>query len=202
MKGALVALVLAGPGAVEGVGQDEVPATELERPRFTFLRYQEDWSVLRGADPASLTDFWDPIKYIQLNEDGSMWVSFGGSTRLRMESWSNFTFGDTSESNDVFVLWRALLHADFHIGENVRAFIQGKIAQSSSRSLPGGRRVLDVDSIDLEQAFVDFTFPFGEDVSLKVRGPRQAFSFGKQRLVSPLSWGKWTSSKIESWTSA
>ena len=144
MRGAVIGLVLAGSGAVEALGQDGGSPAEVERPRFTFLRYREDWSVLRSADPASLTDFWDPIKYIQPNEDGSMWVSFGGSTRLRMESWSNFNFGDTSESDDVFVLWRALLHADFHVGENVRAFIQGKSAQSSSRSLPGGRRVLDV----------------------------------------------------------
>ncbi len=188
MREAVIGLVLAGSGAVDVLGQDGGSPAEVERPRFSFLRYQEDWSGLRGTDPASLTDFWDPIKYIPLNEDGSIWVSFGGSTRLRMESWSNFNFGDTSGSDDVFVLWRALLHADFHVGENVRAFIQGKSAQSSSRSLPGGRRVLDVDSIDLEQAFVDIRFPFTGDLSLTLRGPRQAFSFGKQRLVSPLPW--------------
>ncbi len=82
MRGTVIALVLAGSGVVEALGQDDASPAEVERPRYTFLRYKEDWSVLRGADPATLTDLWDPIKYIPLNEDGSMWVSFGGSTRL------------------------------------------------------------------------------------------------------------------------
>ncbi len=87
MRAAVIGLILAGAVAFVASGQDATPLAGIERPRFTFLRYQEDWSILRDADPASLTDLWDPIKYIPLNEDGSMWVSFGGSTRLRMESW-------------------------------------------------------------------------------------------------------------------
>ena len=185
IRPAVAAVLAATPGAP---GQDDIAPAELERPGYTFLRYREDWSVLRDADPSRLTDFWDPIKYVPLNEDGSIWASFGGSTRMRLESWSNFDFKPGSANDDTFVLWRALLHGDLHLGDNVRAFMQGKSAFASNRTLPGGKRPVDVDNIDLELAFADFTLPLGDDLSLTARAGRQTFLFGKQRLVSPLPW--------------
>jgi hypothetical protein len=183
--------VLASPlVAAPQEGGDAPPAEtrEVERPRFTFLRQNEDWSSLADFSPEELTDPWDRIKYVPLSEDGSIWASFGGSTRLRVESWNNFGFGSPPNDNDTFALWRALFHGDFHFGENLRVFAQGKSAFASDRDLPGGRRPLDVDSIDLEQAFADVVIPLGEDASLTLRPGRQAYSFGKQRLVSPLPW--------------
>ncbi|MHC5003647.1 MAG: alginate export family protein, partial [Planctomycetota bacterium] len=170
--------------------QDTAPAAPppFERPAFSFLRQNEDWSGLRDADPSQLTDFWDSIKHVPLNDDGSVWASFGGSSRLRLESWSGFGFGAPRDDSDTFLLWRTLLHADVHFGENVRAFVQGKSALSTDRDLPGGRRTLDVDSLDLEQAFVDFRIPIGDEAVLTLRPGRQALLFGKQRLVSPLGW--------------
>ena len=56
-----------------------------QRPTYQFLRYNEDWSALRGVSDSELTDFWDPIKYIPLSEDGETWLSTDGSIRLRYE---------------------------------------------------------------------------------------------------------------------
>ena len=39
------------------------------RPTYQFLRYNEDWSELRGVPESELTDFWDSIKYIPLSDD-------------------------------------------------------------------------------------------------------------------------------------
>ena len=183
----VLALAATGLSWSDAAGQeDDAAAPVVERPRYQFLRFNEDWSILREADPESLTDFWDPIKYVPLNEDGSIWASFGGSTQLRLEGWSSFNFAPGED--DTFLLWRMLLHGDLHFGENIRAFVEGKSAQSTDRDLPGGRRPLDVDSIDLEQAFVDVRLPFGDDAHLVFRAGRQALLFGKQRLVSPLPW--------------
>ena len=77
---------------------------------------------------------------INLNDDGSSWMTVGGHARIRVESWSNFAFGGPAEDNDTFVLFRALLHADAHISDDVRVFVQGKSALSTERELPGGRR--------------------------------------------------------------
>ena len=57
-----------------------------------FLRWKEDWSVYRGLD-RSRGDWTDPMKYVPLNEDGSVFVSFGGHVRARYEDWNNFNFG-------------------------------------------------------------------------------------------------------------
>jgi hypothetical protein len=175
-------------GVSSAAGQDQPEPAEIQRPKYSFLRSSEDWSVLKDVPRDQLTDFWDPIKYVPLNEDGSIWASFGGSARLRLESWWDFAWGTPSDADDTFLLWRALVHGDFHFGENVRAFVQGKSALSTDRDLPGGRRTLDVDTLALEAAFVDLKLSFDEDVSLVLRPGRQAILLGKQRLVSPLAW--------------
>ncbi len=176
--------------ACAATAQDTPPAPPAppasQRPTYKLLRQDEDWSFLRDADPDVPGDFFDPIKFIPLNEDGSIWASFGGHTRFRLEAWSGFNFD--SSQDDTFLLWRAFFHGDLHFGENVRVFAEGKSALSTDRDLPGGTRTVDVDTIDLEQAFVDVKVPIGADGELTFRPGRQAFAFGKQRLVSPLAW--------------
>lgn len=173
-------------------GQDEAPAStppaEIKRPKWNFLRYKEDWSGLKDAPESQLTDPWDSIKYVPLSDDGSVWASFGGHMRFRGETWSDFAFGAPADPSDTFALWRGLLHGDVHFGDNIRAFLEVKSALSTDRDLPGGRRTLDVDSLALQQGFIDLIVPFGDDASLTVRPGRQSFLFGKQRLVSPLPW--------------
>lgn len=170
-----LAVFLAG-GAV---AQDAAP-----RPAYKGLRFNEDWSAF---DPAGGTDFWDPIKHVKLSEDGKYWASFGGSVRFRSESWENLGFAEPND--DSFLLGRVMLHADIHAGENVRVFLQGKSAfMPGDRDLPGGKRGLDVDSLALQNAFIDVLIPAGDDLSLTARVGRQELLFGKQRLVSPLPW--------------
>ena len=47
---------------------------------------------------------------------------------------------------------------------------------------------LDVDHLDVQNAFVDLNLPLGDDADLTLRGGRQELLFGAQRLVSPLDW--------------
>ncbi len=168
-----------------GSAQDPLP---IERPHYQLLRFNEDWSMLRDVPDAQKTDFWDSIKYIPLNEDGSTWLSTGGSARMRWEGWHNFGFGEAPNNDDTFLLWRILAHADLHAGESFRAFVQGKHAYSTDRDLPGGNRPIDRDTIALEQAFVDVVVQFDEQKDLTIRPGRQALEFGAGRLVSPLLW--------------
>lgn len=169
-------------------GQEPAPPPPVERPKYLPLVFEENWSVLRDMPADRRTDLWDPIKYVELNEDGSWWASFGGSTRLRVESWWHFAFGDSPGADDTYLLYRQLLHGDFHFGEHLRVFIEGKSALATPRTLPGGTRPVDVDTIALEQLFLDLRLPFDDDVTLTIRPGRQEFLFGRQRLVSPLGW--------------
>jgi hypothetical protein len=181
-----VAAILSPPALGQDGATTAAPASPaVERPKFTLLRFNEDWSVLANATGEG--DFCDPIKYVPLSDDGGIWASFGGHMRTRYEYWNNFAFGGPDDDDDGFLLWRMLAHADVHIGDQVRVFVEGKSAQSTDRDLPGGRRGLDADSLDLEQGFVDVRLPLGEAM-LTLRPGRQVFLFGKQRLVSPLPW--------------
>lgn len=183
-------VILALIGVAGASAQQSAPSNTAEpaRPAYRFLRFTEDWSVLHDVQESQLADPWDSLKYVPLSDDADIWASFGGHMRLRLENWSDFGFGTSPDPDDTFLLWRLALHADIHFGDNIRAFVEGKSALSSDRDLPSGKRTLDVDSLALEQAFVDVTLPLADGASLTIRPGRQTFLFGKQRLVSPLPW--------------
>ncbi len=153
-------------------------------PAYSFLRQAEDWSKFRAPEQGG--DFFDPIKHVSLSDDGDVWISFGGRLEARVEVWDDFDFTDAFD--DTFLLTRALGHADLHVGEDLRVFVEGKTAQATDRDLPGGRRPIDLDTLALQQAFADFTWRIA-DGALRLRPGRQMLLFGAQRLVSPLPWG-------------
>ena len=175
----------------------------LPYPKYQFMRQGEDWSVLAGHDLSATGDWTDRLKYIELNDDGSIWLSIGGHARTRYEYWNDFNFGRPPmvSHDDGFLLGRVLLHADLHFYERARLFVELKTALSTDRDLPGGKRTMDVDQFDLQQGFLDLDVPLGE-TSATVRGGRQEFQFGKQRLVSPLPWGNTlrTWDGVSAWT--
>ncbi|MCV6614818.1 MAG: alginate export family protein [Cellvibrionaceae bacterium] len=168
MKKLLVASVVLG---LAGLGFSAV--SHAKAPKWKFLRWSEDWSKYEVEN----------YKKAKLSEDGEVWVSLGGHMRYRGESWTNFGFN--KKNDDVFHVVRATGHADFHFGKKARVFVELKTANATDRDLPGGRRPLDVDTFALQQAFVDYELK----PSLRLRIGRQSFSFGKQRLISPLPWG-------------
>ena len=164
---------------------------EFQRPAFQPLRHREDWSVLRGFDRNTTGGFLDAFKYIPLSNDEQVWVSFGGSARARLESWRDFNFGAPPQAkhDDTYLLTRLLFHADLHVGEHIRVFMEGKSALSTDRELVGGKRTLDVDTLDLQNGFLDLLIPIDDaDSMLTLRAGRQELLFGRQRLVSPLDW--------------
>ncbi len=162
---------------------DPAPVTY---PKFKLLRFEEDWSRF---DPAAGNDYWDDIKHRKLNDDGSWWVGMGGELRYRSESWESFGFSPSPAMDDTFNLGRIQLYTDWNFGENFRVFIEGESAFASDRDLPGSRRGLDVDMLDLQNAFVDIVLPFNDsDTKLTLRMGRQGLKFGAQRLVSTLPW--------------
>ncbi len=171
------------------VGAPLVSASaDYQRPATKFLRYNEDWSSLKGVDKEKLLPE-DKIKYVELNKNGSIWASFGGHARARYESHDNFAFGAPAIDEDEFILYRAKVHADFHFGENIRLFTEFKHAESTSRDLPGGNRNIDVDTGEIQQFFMDYKIALsGKDQDLTFRFGRQEYGFGRSRLVSPLPW--------------
>jgi len=161
---------------------------------YNIERWDEDWSWLKDhwdefgtwqKDPRS--DYFDPLKYILFSESLDSYISIGGQARYRYDLFNNSNFGAGPEDNDGFHLTRLLLHADIHLNENFRAFVQINSGMVDNRV--GGPRPGDADEIDFQQAFLDATAPIGDGQSVLFRFGRQELIYGAQRLISPNDWG-------------
>lgn len=149
-------------------------------------------AAAQEAPEASIAeDFPESLKDVPLTEDGRVRLSIGGEVRVRVEGWSDFAFSAADGRDDVFALTRLLGSADLRVGDRLRAFVEAESALAFDRDLPGGRRALDVDQLDLQQAYVEWATPVepaGEGSRLALLLGRQELSYGKQRLVSALPW--------------
>jgi len=112
-------------------------------------------------------------------------VELGGQLRWRTEGWT--AFNETPGQDDTFSLLRAFGHADITVGDHLRVFLQGRSSLAWDRTLPGGRRTSDVDTIDIWNTWVELRGGTGRYV-VQARAGRQELSYGRQRLVSPINW--------------
>src|SRR5690242_2311358 len=166
----LTTMLAAGIACAELLGQAS-PAPS--SPTYKILRQDEDWSGL-ASEQNRQPGFFDRLKYVPLDESRSVWVSFGGQLRERVEGWDQFNFGAPAGAahNDSFLLSRLFLHTDLHLGEHVRFFIQEKSAFSTHRDLLGGRRTQDADELDLQNAFLDLSLPVSDSGTFTFRAGR------------------------------
>jgi hypothetical protein len=149
--------------------------------RYTVARWDENYQYLQNAP--TVGDFWNPIKYVPLNQSGDWYASFGGQVRDRYEYFNNYLFGTGPQTRDGYNLARLTENVDLHFGPDARIFVQGNSAFETGRN--GGPRATDRDEIDLEQGFGDFRIPFSGDIALTLRGGRQYLQFGAERLIGP-----------------
>ena len=165
----------------------ERPANE--PPTYNILRYEEDDTYLR--DPARRTDFLDALKFIPLDADGRVYLTLGGDMRQRFEHYSGFgvSNGSVDGRADSYYLARYLLHADLHVGDAFRVFLQ--LNGNTELGRRGGPRPgIDRDDFDVHQAFFDVRLPLGklgaagaEDKVLLIRLGRQELAYGDDRLI-------------------
>jgi hypothetical protein len=169
---ALLSTVLTAPAAAE-------TTAPLQPPPYKLNRADEDYRYLRG--PALRADFWDPIKYVPLDEVGSWHLSLGGEARERYEYFSHPNWG-AGPPGSGYLLQRYFLHGDLHLGEHIRLFSQLQSSLENGRT--GGPRPADRDELDLHQAFLDLKFDVGGNGTFLLRTGRQELAYGSQRLIS------------------
>lgn len=163
---------------------EDVPvgAPNPKPPPYTLLRYTERYDHLAGS--ALRTDPFDRYKYIPLDDaNPARYLSLGGEIRARYEHYVNPAFGIAGVDEDHYGLQRIMLHADLHATERLRFFVQGV----SSLQFGGEQKLaMNQNPLDLQQAFVDYTFgeptPDGERET--VRAGRFSMSYGSGRLIA------------------
>src|SRR5262245_60015227 len=177
-------------GALPAWAQTEKATEELKRPALQIgsaLRFTEDWSTLKGVDLSRTDDFWDRLKYIPLKQDESVWLSFGGQARLRLEYFDQFQWAASEpKQSDVYLLSRLRLSADLHATPYFRLYVEGKSALVPvNRDLQGKNSIAYYDQNSLFNGFADVMIPFTKEAKVTLRGGRQELLFGSQRLVGP-----------------
>jgi hypothetical protein len=159
-------------------------ANEPTRPEYDDRRFDEDWSVLRGAD-LSGSNVWDRVKFIPVTDGEQVWLTIAGQVRERPESVRQFQFGASQPAqSDDYLLSRIRLSADLHASRYFRVFAEAKSSFATNRDLSGGDSASFVDTLDLQNGFAEVMIPLGA-ATLTVRGGRQELLFGAQRLIGP-----------------
>jgi hypothetical protein len=176
-RGLLLMMVCAAVGQAHAQTVDD--ASVPVRPNIDFYRWQEDWSVL--ADPRVPREFGDSLKYIPLSKnDPKRYLSFGVTLRERVVSTDPPFFGTTGGNHQDYLLHRLEVHADAHLTDHARVFVQLENALAPWLKNP---TPVDANRLDLRLAFLDTWMNAGEGV-LKFRVGRQEIAFDLQRFVS------------------
>ena len=150
------------------------------RTAYAPERYDEDWSFLR--DPSRRTDLFDPIKWIPLNKDGSLFLTIGGELRERFQDIRNQEFGLASPTHEENGFHRIFLFGDLHLGPHFRTFVElvnGEIMGALANPSP-----TEKDPLDLLQGFADVILPMANHTAFTLRGGRHEMTFGSGRFIS------------------
>lgn len=145
---------------------------------FKLLRYDENYEFLKD----STRNFYENLKFNPLNKDKDIYVSFGGEARYEYVDFDNEDWGRLNIGHNNFLLQRYDLHADIHLGKNVRVFAQLRSALQNGRV--NGPRGIDEDQLNIQNLFIDVNLWTKEDKRLTVRAGRQELDYGSGRLIS------------------
>ena len=146
---------------------------------FYVSRWAEDWSYLK--DPAKSDDLFDPLKFIPLTADQSVYLTLSGDARFGFYSYSHPALSAKGSSVDAQLL-RATVAADLTVGPNLRFYVQlasADVGGSGYNSILAYSR----STLFVQQAFVEIK---GDLAGAKVGTMigRQEFTDGPIQLVS------------------
>lgn len=149
-------------------------AQETKIPAIKLQRAEESYAFLDSA--ADKTVFLQPLKYIPINRNRSVYLSLGGEYRARLEHFTNENY--TPEDRTYFSQ-RLDFHASLQLGANLRLF-----GELYSGFVSGPEKIfLESDDIDLHQGFLEWKSAGTSKVQVKVRLGRQEIGYGASRLV-------------------
>lgn len=138
-------------------------------------RWAEDWSFLAdGNTAAKRHDWFDRLKYIRLNDSGSIWLTLSGEERLRYIFETNPAMGHAGVTNASRVMIRNQYGADLHMGQHVRVYAELINAEAGGSNTYGYNTGLQRERLDLQQGFVEVKGHF-LNATVGAMGGRQLF---------------------------
>lgn len=156
--------------AVSQAREQEAP----EPPPFQLLRAEEDYGHLR-YESRDRRGFLALIKFIQVNQDGSIYLTAGGEVRPRVEVFENRGW---TEGSEAFYSQRLAVYAGLRLGSTFRIFgelYHGLLSKDE-------RETAQDDELDVHQAFLEITIPTSRSYRLEMRLGRQELTYGSSRL--------------------
>ncbi|GBQ92967.1 hypothetical protein AA23498_1598 [Acetobacter nitrogenifigens DSM 23921 = NBRC 105050] len=133
----------------------------------------QDWTGVRPHHVRK-GDPFDWLKYVPLNESGSIWLSFSGETRLRNWFETRPVLGTKTPNDSGRFGVRNLYGADLHLGSHLRFF--GQLVNGDAAGWAAyGYGTTYRKRLDVQQAFVE--------LSGKFLGARAGFLFGRQQFL-------------------
>ena len=153
----------------------EEPAKE-PPPSLQSNRADEGYTHLKNPESNPYQPaFADALKYVAIDSSRSLYFTFGGGYRARVEHFSN---KDWTTRNQTYYSQRLSAHAALNLGKKLRIF--GELYHGyTSDTL----QFLQSDEIDWYQGFVEYQLLTGNDVALSFRFGRQELAFGATRLI-------------------
>ncbi|WP_419727909.1 alginate export family protein [Lichenicola sp.] len=120
--------------------------------RYGVSRWAEDWQVLR--DPSKRDDFFDPLKFIALNDSKSIYLTLSLDERLRNWFENRPFLGKQKPYDSGRMTVRGLYGADLHLGEHLRVYAE--LINGDAAGWAGyGYNTLYRKRLDLQQAFIE-----------------------------------------------
>lgn len=156
----------------------EHPVALKDKPGFTIMPQDEDWSRMR--DPALRSNLLDRIKYISIGHHNS-YLSLGGQARGAFERIQNDNWSPLPVPTNSFALQRYQLHLDAHLLPQLRLFLQLESGLEEGRQ--NGPRPIDAKRLDFLNAFADLKLGATSHAP-RIRIGKQELNYGSGRAVA------------------
>ncbi len=95
----------------------------------------------------------EPIKYIPLSQKRGSFLTLGGESRIRHESYRNVNWGEEFSDPGGYWWYRALPYADFHTDFGPRVF--GEMIFAPTAGVEPEPSPVDENTADFVQGFVE-----------------------------------------------
>lgn len=150
---------------------------------YAQARWVEDWSGLCN-DPNKNKDWFNRLKYIPLNNSGTIWLSLNGNERLQYIFDTHPYMGYQNKQNTSRIFLRSIYGADLHIGKHVRTYVELVNAVAGGVRQFGYQSGTQRSRLNLQQGFLELKHEM-LGAKMGVMGGRQFFVDAPAAMQSP-----------------